>query len=375
MRSHIGGLIFLRFINPAIASPAESLCIDTPVDRESRRGLLAVSKLLQNLSNNSSYKTEDSMHNATSTLHNKMMDSFLHNISKGSNATRPVQDALDILVDDIDDHDLRVFSNFLSTHHDQLGNLLLSRRTTTEKSAATGADVWNSLTHLLFELGSAEQNFKFSSTTDFLLVSEACDDAWQNASWSAMFFECGRSKNDRKSFYMHLASIDGQTTNILSLVRYIINQLTSIGETHVDLVLDASQFNEKNEVDGTVIEFLTRVFSNVPFTVATVYILHPNIHLHRFLRFLGARLDLSRSIVPIASFKQFEEYFDTTSPGLHIPSTLLEDEVVDTCVQAVMMRGFRQPPSSVSVSLNKWMLVIRYVGVHSVALTDTYAIQ
>lgn len=52
----IGGFIFLRFINPAIVSP-ETIDLDLPQgaggdNREIRRGLVMITKVLQALANN-----------------------------------------------------------------------------------------------------------------------------------------------------------------------------------------------------------------------------------------------------------------------------------------------------------------------------------
>jgi neurofibromin 1 len=53
----IGGFIFLRFINPAIVSP-ETIDLDLPVhgsagdNRDIRRGLVMITKVLQALANN-----------------------------------------------------------------------------------------------------------------------------------------------------------------------------------------------------------------------------------------------------------------------------------------------------------------------------------
>ncbi|RPA79455.1 hypothetical protein BJ508DRAFT_415934 [Ascobolus immersus RN42] len=48
----VGAFIFLRFFNPAIVAPDTEGLIDTPLTKEVRRGLVLITKIIQNLANN-----------------------------------------------------------------------------------------------------------------------------------------------------------------------------------------------------------------------------------------------------------------------------------------------------------------------------------
>lgn len=57
----VGTVIFLRFINPAIVSPYESGIVDKPPPPKIMRGLMLVSKILQNIANNVEFAKEEHM--------------------------------------------------------------------------------------------------------------------------------------------------------------------------------------------------------------------------------------------------------------------------------------------------------------------------
>lgn len=57
----VGTVIFLRFINPAIVSPLEMGIIDKPVPSAGKRGLMLMSKILQNIANHVEFSKEQHM--------------------------------------------------------------------------------------------------------------------------------------------------------------------------------------------------------------------------------------------------------------------------------------------------------------------------
>lgn len=57
----VGTVIFLRFINPAIVSPYEAGVTDKQLKPKTMRGLMLVSKILQNIANNVEFSKEEHM--------------------------------------------------------------------------------------------------------------------------------------------------------------------------------------------------------------------------------------------------------------------------------------------------------------------------
>jgi neurofibromin 1 len=57
----VGTVIFLRFINPAIVSPCESGIVDRQPPQKIKRGLMLVSKILQNIANHVEFSKEQHM--------------------------------------------------------------------------------------------------------------------------------------------------------------------------------------------------------------------------------------------------------------------------------------------------------------------------
>lgn len=56
--SLIGGFFFLRFINPAIVTPQSNMLVDLQPDKNARRALTLIAKMLQNLANKPTFNKE-----------------------------------------------------------------------------------------------------------------------------------------------------------------------------------------------------------------------------------------------------------------------------------------------------------------------------
>ncbi|KFM78372.1 Neurofibromin, partial [Stegodyphus mimosarum] len=59
--SAVGTVIFLRFINPAIVSPFEMGIVDKQPSGRTKRGLMLMSKILQNIANHVEFSKEQHM--------------------------------------------------------------------------------------------------------------------------------------------------------------------------------------------------------------------------------------------------------------------------------------------------------------------------
>lgn len=57
----VGTVIFLRFINPAIVSPQEAGIVSKQVPSQVKRGLMLMSKILQNIANHVEFSKEQHM--------------------------------------------------------------------------------------------------------------------------------------------------------------------------------------------------------------------------------------------------------------------------------------------------------------------------
>lgn len=86
----VGTVIFLRFINPAIVSPYEAGIVDTSPPPRSMRGLMLVSKILQNIANNVEFAKEEHMlpFNDFVREHFEPMRKWVSEISSDSNKAK-----------------------------------------------------------------------------------------------------------------------------------------------------------------------------------------------------------------------------------------------------------------------------------------------
>ncbi|KAG5352330.1 hypothetical protein C0989_002775 [Termitomyces sp. Mn162] len=152
-----GAFMFLRFISPVLVSP-ELIDIELPKEFTigMRRGLMVITKIIQNLANNIFFGKEAHMVVLNQFLKANIttVTRFLGDISK----TLPAAEAHDQwLGTTSDDTDIIVLHRFFDKHADKIGKELLSlSRASTDPEASTinGKRAWDGLCALLVDHGA-----------------------------------------------------------------------------------------------------------------------------------------------------------------------------------------------------------------------------
>ncbi|KAG6896188.1 hypothetical protein C0992_009811 [Termitomyces sp. T32_za158] len=152
-----GAFMFLRFISPVLVSP-ELIDIELPKDFTPgmRRGLMVITKIIQNLANNIFFGKEAHMVVLNQFLKTNIatVTRFLGDIAKPISAA---EDNDQWLGTTSDDTDIIVLHRFFDKHADKIGKELLSlSRTSSDPEASTinGKRAWDGLCALLVDHGA-----------------------------------------------------------------------------------------------------------------------------------------------------------------------------------------------------------------------------
>ncbi len=242
----VGGFIFLRFINPAIVSP-ETVDLDLPNDnRDIRRSLVLVTKVLQALANNVRFGAKEPgmrQLNGWMDVNIFTMTRFLQAIS----VPVPAEAGLDTFHPDLldqaaesclDSAEQTFLHQFLADQSPKLGMALLHARPavgqpTNGRLSLTSSQTWNRLTTLLAALGPAgEDGLKAASLikpgqtpeaaySEFMRKSESRLMA-DGSVWRNVFYEVGQTKAGTQAFCLVLGTIKAELADLEALLYHIL---------------------------------------------------------------------------------------------------------------------------------------------------------
>lgn len=244
----VGGFIFLRFINPAIVSP-ETVDLDLPNDnRDIRRSLVLVTKVLQALANNVRFGAKEPgmrQLNGWMDVNIFTMTRFLQAISVPVPAEVSLEscypDQLDQAAEScLDTAEQAFLHQFLSDQSSKLGIALLhNREVAVRQSNGSGmlspssSQTWHKLTSLLAALGpTAEDTIKSASLvkpgqtieaaySEFMRKSEARLMA-DGSVWRNVFYEVGQTKSGAQAFCLVLSALKAELADLEALLYHIL---------------------------------------------------------------------------------------------------------------------------------------------------------
>ncbi|OCF40958.1 neurofibromin 1 [Kwoniella heveanensis CBS 569] len=332
--SAVGSFIFLRFFCPAIVSP-ESIDLDlNPDNKETRRALLLITKVIQNLANNVVFKEP----------HMKLLNNFLSSniipVTKFMSdlAIRPktleVQIATKAFQDDAEryqdsDGDDAIIHRFVFKHRGKLETSLTGmprnfRHGSASKAARTeldGKGAWESLKKIMDETGAPPVQAGLSASAR----SQVYDEFMQHNlgrntdSVAGAFYEGPASQNGRRIFYFvqsRVALVD------YDLLAYHIFSILDKVTDYFDLVIDLTDFSAANELP---LAWMKRTLQMCPPgilpCVHTLAIYNPNSHAKKRIKRLMSELltvspSVGKNVVAASSPSELADFIPFTSLAL-----------------------------------------------------------
>uniref|UniRef100_A0A5S6QDW1 Ras-GAP domain-containing protein n=1 Tax=Trichuris muris TaxID=70415 RepID=A0A5S6QDW1_TRIMR len=376
----VGMIVFLRFFNPAIVSPVEYGLTDVYPSASTKRGLMLVSKILQQIANQAQNVKENCLHPFSVFIHDKYeivkkfstsiaVDFKTHEkeLSTGSFAygVDTPACALHLLLWRYQDRIGEFFNTFRS--HDKV-----SRR----------------LAALLAQLGPAEGDlegkqwvtigFTCGRFEEIMEKQSAADkEEYKFVKESNIFYQYGSSRTGNPVFYFIASRFKAGEVNGNMLIYHALLTLKQLGNQPCELVVDLTHTCTENRFRT---DLLTKWFAIISHSVqqriAAVYLCNCNSWVQEYTRFhdrLFSNLKGNRKLHFLDNVRRLNEYISPENQLL--PATTLQlDEDVKTFNNVVRV-SHRSAKCSVKIgptALQVVSLERQKVLGHLVILNDVY---
>ncbi|XP_071652258.1 neurofibromin isoform X3 [Temnothorax longispinosus] len=282
----VGTVIFLRFINPAIVSPQEMGIVNKPVPYEVKRGLMLMSKILQNIANHVEFSKEQHMLPFNDFLRTnfEIGRRFIIQIASDCETVDQTSHPMSF----VSDANVLALHRLLWNHQEKIGDYLSSSR----DHKAVGRRPFDKMATLLAYLGPPEHKpvdshslfsttympmsrwaSKDMSSTNFeeIMMKHNMHEREEFKSIQSMniFYQAGTSKQGYPVFYYIARRFKLGETNGDLLIYHVILTLKPFHHSPYDVVVDFTHTCIDNRFR---VEFLQKWFCVLP--VATYENLH-----------------------------------------------------------------------------------------------------
>ncbi|KAK0461601.1 uncharacterized protein EV420DRAFT_1526161 [Desarmillaria tabescens] len=287
----IGAFLFLRFISPAVVAP-ETIGIHLPND-SSRRGLMIIAKIIQNLANNILFGKEPHMMRLNEFLTENVIHvtEFLTMILQIPTEQDDKDEWAGAYI--YDDTDVIVLHRFFEKHADKIGKELLSISKPSidgDSTGVAGKRAWDGLCTLLVDLGSPIEVPRLS-TQDSDHHREYCELMTRYADKPTtkvreLFTAIRRPGDSQALFALRLARLDVETIDMELLMLHIFQTLEASSEaTAFDVIVDCTGFSTKSELPLRWVKYCIELIpSDIRARFVGCYMLNVNRLAQRYLK-------------------------------------------------------------------------------------------
>ncbi|KAL5507799.1 IRA2 [Sanghuangporus vaninii] len=290
----LGAFIFLRFISPALVSP-ETIDIELPADHvRIRRGLLVITKIIQNLANNVRFGKEAHMmcFNDFLTENIVRVMRFLTDVNK-FNSSVVEEDPSEWQGGTFDETDAIVLHRFFEKHADKVGKELLSLSKTSKESDTAvvgGKKAWDTLCAALVEMGQPVEVpllSAFHSSSPGTYQNFMLRNVDRNTEPVSSLFSEVAVKEDVVIYLLPICQMDIEVLDFELLVFHIFK--TTMNTAHenkqIELIVDCTNYTTASEIPMQWFKFFIELTpSDLRSRFKSAYILNCNLPMQRFLR-------------------------------------------------------------------------------------------
>ncbi|KAG1714683.1 Neurofibromin [Nymphon striatum] len=347
--SAVGTVIFLRFINPAIVSPFETGIVDQQPSPLVKRGLIQVSKILQNIANHVEFREQ----------HMLLFNDFLrHNFEAGRRWFIEIASDCETLdqqqnhsMSFISDANVLTLHRLLWNHQEKIGDYLSSSR----DHRAVGRRPFDKMATLLAHLGPPEHkpidshvynrwNSVDMTSTKFEEIMSKHNmhekDEFKSIKSMHIFYQAGTSKSGNPVFYYIARRYKIGDTNGDLLIYHVILTLKPFCNKPFELVVDFTHTCADNRFRT---EFLQKWFVVLPEVayekIQAAYIYNCNSWVREYTKYhdrILAPLKGNRKVVFIDTPSKLNDFIDPEQQKLP-GSTLSLDEDLRVFVNALKL--------------------------------------
>ncbi|ELU45404.1 RasGAP domain-containing protein [Rhizoctonia solani AG-1 IA] len=294
----VGSFMFLRFICPAIVSP-ESVDIELPRDNARiRRGLMLITKIIQNLANNVLFGKEPYLIPLNNLLERYQQPPEEEYIEEWLGTT-------------YDEVDQMVLHRYFSDNVDKIGkDLLIASKVAHSQTSDTvaGKRQWDKLVNVLVELGQPVEVPMLSRST-----------AEDHLIYKPFMRSQAHRTPDASIRDMFIQAPGAKLTSL---------QLIGSNSAAFDLILDCTAFSATSEIPTQWINEFVEV---TPFDfverLRTIYIVNPNQLAQKFLRKMYHRfsgMGIGKTVVAVSAMAELIEKMHPDSLAPLTAANILE---------------------------------------------------
>ncbi|CAH1153410.1 unnamed protein product [Phaedon cochleariae] len=386
----VGTVIFLRFINPAIVSPQEMGIVSKPVPNSVKRGLMLMSKILQNIANHVEFSKEQHMlpFNDFLRAHFEIGRRFFIQIASDCETVDQTAHSMSF----ISDANVLALHRLLWNHQEKIGDYLSSSR----DHKAVGRRPFDKMATLLAYLGPPEHkpvdsHMLFSSyarwssidmsSTNFeeIMVKHNMHEKEEFKSIKSLniFYQAGTSKSGYPVFYYIARRYKIGETNGDLLIYHVILTLKPFCHSPFELVIDFTHTCSDNRFRT---EFLQKWFYVLPevayVNIHAAYVYNCNSWVREYTKFhdrILAPLKGNRKIIFIDMPNKLNEFIEPEQQKLP-GATLSLDEDLKVFGNALKLShkdtkvAIKVGPTAIQITSSEKTKVLS----HSVLLNDVY---
>ncbi|KAK9758709.1 GTPase-activator protein for Ras-like GTPase [Popillia japonica] len=386
----VGTVIFLRFINPAIVSPQEMGIVTKQVPPSVKRGLMLMSKILQNIANHVEFSKEQHMlpFNDFLRAHFEIGRRFFIQIASDCETVDQTSHSMSF----ISDANVLALHRLLWNHQEKIGDYLSSSR----DHKAVGRRPFDKMATLLAYLGPPEHkpvdsHLLFSSyarwssidmsSTNFeeIMVKHNMHEKEEFKSIKTLniFYQAGTSKAGYPVFYYIARRYKIGETNGDLLIYHVILTLKPFCHSPFELVVDFTHTCSDNRFRT---EFLQKWFYVLPEVaydnIHFAYIYNCNSWVREYTKFhdrILAPLKGNRKLIFIDAPNKLNEFIEPDQQKLP-GATLSLDEDLKVFNNALKLShkdtkvAIKIGPTAIQITSAEKTKVLS----HSVLLNDVY---
>lgn len=376
----VGSAFFLRFINPAITSPHATGIVDQIPPEELRRGLMLLSKILQNLANHVLFTKEKHMEPFNGFLQANFDKArkFFNAISSKCPSKRD-EDSTSYSF--ISDSSVLSLHKLLWDHQEKIGTYLATK----SEFKTFGRRPFEKMSTLLAHLGPPDQQKNHFSHLrwqdgarfeEFMArhAEESRDDLQAMKSLN-VFYQGGKSKSGHPVFYYIARRFRGDQITDELLIYHALITLESCIERPWELVVDFTHTTLENRFSpSTVLKLLTVVPDGAVKNLQATYLYNCSSSLRQYAKYNERHLSplKGRSIVRVCeSLSKLHEYISSSELKLPSSTVSLEEDLKVFHAFRVSSRSnvlVKVGPTSVQITTPERHRVLGYSSI----LNDVY---
>ncbi|XP_075746616.1 neurofibromin isoform X3 [Rhipicephalus microplus] len=390
--SAVGTVIFLRFINPAIVSPYEMGIVDRQPSSRVKRGLMLMSKILQNIANHVEFSKEQHMLPFNDFLRANFEAGrsayqgtcrccrWVMQITSDCESVEPGSHSMSF----VSDANVHALHRLLWNHQEKIGDYLSSSR----DHKAVGRRPFDKMATLLAYLGPPEHKPMDSQWSSMDMTSTKFEeimskhnmhekDEFKSIKSLNIFYQAGTSRAGNPVFYYIARRYKIGETNGDLLIYHVILTLKPFCHKPFELIVDFTHTCADNRFRT---EFLQKWFVVLPEVayekVQAAYVYNCNSWVREYTKYhdrILAPLKGNRKLVFMDTPQRLHEYIEPEQQRLP-GATLALDEDLKVFNNALKLShkdtkvAIKVGPTAIQVTSAEKTKVLS----HSVLLNDVY---